>query len=118
MAAQGFNQAVLAKFFAVRAKSFGDSIRVKSECVAGEELAFFDFAFPFLESAENRRGGREAIKGIIGAKKQCGKMPAVDVAKAASRVVILGEEERGKGAAGSVLAEELIDGTEESLRLI
>jgi|ERR1700675_2727848 len=45
-------------------------------------------------------------------------MAAVDVAKAASRVVILGEEERGEGTAGRVLAEELIHGAEEALRLI
>ena len=45
-------------------------------------------------------------------------MAAVDVAEAAAGDVVVGEEERGEGAVGSVLREELIDGAEEALRLV
>jgi hypothetical protein len=45
-------------------------------------------------------------------------MAAVDVAEAAARDVVIGEEERGKGAIGSVLRKELIDRAEEALGLV
>ena len=45
-------------------------------------------------------------------------MAAVGIAEAASRVVIFGEKESGEGAVGGVLAEKLIDRTQEALRLI
>jgi len=45
-------------------------------------------------------------------------MAAIDVAEAAAGDVVVGEEERSEGAVGGVLGEELIDGTEEALRLV
>jgi hypothetical protein len=45
-------------------------------------------------------------------------MAAVDVAEAAAGDMVIGEEEGGEGAVGRVLAEELIDGAEEALRLV
>jgi len=45
-------------------------------------------------------------------------MAAVDVAEAAGGDVVIGEEEGGEGAVGSVLREELIDGAEEALGLV
>src|SRR5579859_3734021 len=45
-------------------------------------------------------------------------MAAVDVAEAAGRDVVIGEEERGEGPIGSVLREELIDGLQETLGLV
>jgi hypothetical protein len=45
-------------------------------------------------------------------------MAAVDIAEAAGGDVVIGEEEGGEGAIGSVLREELIDGAEEALRLV
>jgi hypothetical protein len=70
VAAQGFNQALFAKLFAVRAKSFRDAVGVQGEGVSGKKLTLFDVTFPILESAENRRGGREALEGIIRAQEQ------------------------------------------------
>ena len=99
VAAQGFHQALFTELFAVRAKGFGDAVGVQGEGVSGIELAFFDLALPLLEGAKNCRSGAEPIEGIIGAKEQCREMAAIDVAKAASRVVIFGEEKRGKGTA-------------------
>src|ERR1700751_6147527 len=102
----------------MRVEGFGDAIGIKSEGVAGVELAFFHVALPLLKSAENGGGGAEAVKGVISAQQQGGKMAAVDVTQAAGCVVVLGEEKRGEGTAGSVLAEKLIHGAEESLGLI
>jgi hypothetical protein len=66
MATQGFNQALFAELFAMRAESFGDAICIQSESVPGKELAFLDVAFPLLKSAENCRCGAEPIERIIG----------------------------------------------------
>src|SRR5579859_7918487 len=45
-------------------------------------------------------------------------MAAVDVAQAAGRDVVIGEEERGEGAVGRVLREKLIDGLQETLGVV
>ena len=45
-------------------------------------------------------------------------MSAIRVAQAPSRVVVFDEEERGEGPGGRVLAEKLIDGLQEPLRLL
>ena len=45
-------------------------------------------------------------------------MAAVDIAEAAGGDVVVGEEERGEGAVGRVLREELVDGAEEALGLV
>src|SRR5467141_72620 len=45
-------------------------------------------------------------------------MAAIGVTQVARGVVIFGEEEGGKGAIGSVVAKELVHGTQEALRLI
>jgi hypothetical protein len=45
-------------------------------------------------------------------------MAAIDVAEAARRDVVIGEEESGEGAVGGVLTEELIDGAQETLGLV
>ena len=39
----------------------------------------------------------------------CGRMAAIDVAEAAAGNMVVGEEERGEGAVGRVLREELVD---------
>src|SRR5260370_35466213 len=45
-------------------------------------------------------------------------MAAIRIAQAAGGVIVFGEEESGKGAVGSVVAEELVDGAKEALGLV
>jgi len=69
VAAQSFHQALFAELLAMGAKCLGNAIGVKRQGVARKKLAFFDVAFPFLERAQNRRGGAEPIERIIRAKE-------------------------------------------------
>lgn len=118
MAAEGFDQAVFAEFVAIFVEGFGDAIGIEGQGVAGVEGALADFAFPFFENAEDGGGGIEAVDRIVTAEDECGRMAAIDIAEAAGGDVIVGEEESGEGAIGSVLREELINGAEEALGLI
>lgn len=118
MAAEGINQAVFAELVAGFVESFGDAVGVEGEGLAGAEGALADFAVPFFENAEDRGGGVEAIDRIVTAKDEGRQMAAIDVAEAAGRDVVIGEEEGSEGAVGSVLREELIDGAKETLGLV
>ena len=118
MAAEGGYQAVFAELVAIFVESFGDAVGIESEGVARADGALTDFAIPFLEYAEDGGGGVEAVNRIVTAEDECRQMAAVDVAEAAGRDVVIGEEERGEGPIRSVLGEELIDGLEETLRVI
>lgn len=118
MAAEGIDQAVFAELVAGFVKGFGDAVGVESEHLAGAEGALADFAVPFFENAEDGGGGVEAIDRIVTAKDERRQMAAIDVAEAARRDAVIREEERGEGAVGSVLGEELIDGAEEALGLV
>ena len=118
MAAEGFDQAGFAEFVAGFVEGFGDAVGVEGESVAGVEGALADFAIPFFENAEDGGGGVEAVDRIVAAEDECGRMAAIDVAEAAGRDVVIGEEERGEGAVGRVLGEELIDGAQEALGLV
>src|SRR6266852_3294796 len=82
------------------------------------ELAFSNFTIPILEDTQYGGGGLEALDYIIAAEKQSGEMAAIGVAQAAGGVVVFGEEKRGKGAVGRVVAEKLIHGAQEALQLI
>lgn len=107
---ESVDQARFAEFFAVGAERFGDAVGIEDQGVAGTELAFGDGAFPILEDAQDGGGGGKAFEGIVGAEDQRRKVAAVDVAEAARRVVVLGEEESGEGGVGGIVAKELIDG--------
>ena len=61
--------------------------------------AFPEFAVPLFENAKNCSGGIETIDRIVAAKDERRRMPAIDVAKAASRNVIVSEEERRESRA-------------------
>src|ERR1700739_703571 len=102
----------------MRTKSFGNSIGVERKCIPGVKLALLNLAFPFLESAKNRRCGFEPVEGIVAAQEQRGEVAAVDVSQAAGCGVILREEQCGEGSSGCILAEELIHGAQEALRLV
>ena len=118
MAAEGVDEAGFAEFVAIFVEGFGDAVGVKGESLAGAEGALADFTIPFFENAEDSGGGIEAVDGIVLAEDECGQMAAIDVAKAAGGDVVVGEEKSGKGAVGSVLGEELIDGLEEALGVV
>ena len=118
VAAEGGDEAIFAEFFVVGIEGFGYAVGIKDEGVAGLELAFADFAIPVVEGAEDGGGGAETFDGGIAAEDQAGEMAAIDVADAAGKFVVLGEEERGERAAGRVFAEELIDGAEKVLRVV
>ena len=118
MAAEGIDQAVFAELVVGIVKGFGDPVSIEGERVAGAEGALADFAVPFLEDPEDRGGGVQAVDRIVMAEDECGWMAAINVAEAAGACLVIGEEEGGEGAIGSVLREELIDGLEETLRLV
>src|SRR5260221_6921991 len=118
MAAEGVEEARLAKFLAIRVEGFGDAVGVEGEDVAGGELAFAELAVPLFENADDGGGGFEARNGVVGAKEKRGEVAAVGVMQEARRVVILGEEQRGVGAVGGVFAEELVHGAQEMSGLL
>ena len=118
MAAEGIDQAVFTELVAGFVESFGDAVGVESEGLAGAERALADFTIPFFENAEDRGGGVETVDRIVAAEDERRQMAAVDVAEAAGRDVVIREEERGEGAVGSVLGEELVDGGEEALGVV
>jgi len=118
MAAEGFYEAVFTEFVAILVEGFGDAVRVQGQGVAWAEGALADFAVPFLEDPKDGGGGVEVVDRIVTAEDECGRMATIDKTEAAGGYVVIGEEEGGEGAIGSVLREELIDGLQESLRLI
>ncbi len=105
-------------FFAIFTEGFGDAVGVEDESVAGMDGAFAQFAIPLFENAEDGGGGVEAVDGIIAAENECGRMAAIDVAKAAGGDVVVGEEERGERTVGSVLGKELVDDTKNIFQAI
>jgi len=118
VAEQGFDQAGFAVFVAGFVEGFSDAVGVEDERVARVDGSLAQFAVPFFEDAEDGGGRVEAVDRIVAAEDERGGMAAVDVAEAAARDVVIGEEERGKGAIGSVLRKELIDRAEEALGLV
>src|SRR5258708_2395825 len=118
MALQGFDQALFAELLVGGVVGFGDAVGVEGEGVSRVKLAFSNFAFPILEDSQHRGGGIESFHGVVAAEKKCGQVAAVGVAQTAGSVVVLGEEKSGEGAVGSVVAEELVHGAQETLRLV
>jgi len=118
MAEEGFDQAVFAEFVAGFVEGFGDAVGVEGEGVARMKRSFSDFAIPFFKDTEDGGGGVEAVDRIVTAENKCGRMAAIDVAQAAGRNVVIGEEEGGESTVRRVLGEELINGAEEALRLV
>src|SRR6266704_6109524 len=118
MALQNFDKALLAELVVVRVVAFGDAVGVESEGITWEKLAFSNFAIPILENPKHGGSGVQALNGVITVEQQAGEMAAIRVAQAADRVVVFGEEECGEGAVRRVVAEELVHGTQEALRLI
>ena len=110
MTVQGVDQARFAKFFACRTEGFGDAVGVESEGIAGTKLEFGEGTIPISEDAHNGGGGPKAFEGVIGAQEKRGKVAAIGVAQTARGVVILREEEGGKGSVGSIGTEELVHG--------
>src|SRR5258708_17886797 len=118
MAPQDFDKALLAELVVVRVVGFGDAVGVESEGITWEKLAFSNFAIPILENPKHGGSGVEALNGVITVEQQAGEMAAIRVAQAPDGIVIFGDEKSGKGAVGGVVAEELVHGTQEPLRLI
>ena len=83
MAAEGFDQAVFAELVAIFVESFGDTVSIEGQGVAGAERALAYFAIPFFENAEDGGSGIEAVDRIVAAEDECGQMAAVDVTDAA-----------------------------------
>src|SRR5712692_913666 len=118
MALQGLQQAVLAEFLAVSIEGFGHAVGVECEGVAGRQMAFPKFAFPLFENSQDRGGGIEVREAVVDAENQSGKMATVGVTQMAGSVVIFGEEKSSEGAIGGVFAKELVDGTQQVIRLM
>src|SRR5216683_6755639 len=118
MALQGFDQALFAELLVGGVVGFGDAVGVQCECVSRVKLAFFNFTIPIFEDSQNGGRGIETFHGVVAAEKKCGEMAAVGVAQTAGSVVVFGEEKSGEGAVRSVVAEELVHGAQETLRLI
>ncbi len=118
VAEEGCDQAVFAELVAGFVEGFGDAVGVEDQGVAGVDGLFAEFAIPFLEDTEDSRGGVEAVDGIVTAQDKCGRMAAINIAEAAGGDVVVGKEEGSEGTVWGVLAEELIDGAEEALRLV
>jgi len=118
VAEEGVDEAVFTELLAGGVGGFGDAVGIESEGVATGEAAFADGAIPIPEDAEDGGGGFEALDGAIAAKQQAGEMAAIGITQAACGVVIFAKEESGERAVRSVVAKELIDGAQETLRLI
>src|SRR5258708_10477468 len=118
MAPQDFDKALLAELVVVRVVGFGDAVGVESEGITWEKLAFSNFAIPILENPKHGGSGVEALNGVISVEQQGGEMAAIRVGEADDGIVIFGEEKGGERAVGSIVAKELVHGTEEPLRLI
>src|SRR5712664_2713740 len=110
MLTQSLGQALLSKFFSRSVEGLGDAVGVEGDGIAAEELALPDCAIPLLKQSQNGGGGVQAFESVIAAKQEAGEMSAVGVAQALRLVVIFSEEERGIGAVGRVVVEQLIDG--------
>src|SRR6516225_9385369 len=69
VALQAFDQALLAELLARSVGSFGNTIGVKRERVAGVEGGFADRAVPFFEEPEDGGGRVKTLNTIVAAKK-------------------------------------------------
>lgn len=118
MVAKGIDEARLTKFLPGRAERFGDAVGVQNERIAGRELTFGEGTIPIFESAHDGGGGGQTFERIVGAQEKRRKMATVRIAKTARGVVVFGEEECGESGVSGVIAEKLIDGGEQTLRVV
>src|SRR5713101_721258 len=118
MALQGFDEALFAELLVIGVVGFGDAVGVEDQHITRAKLALSNRAIPILENTQHGGGGIEALHGVIAAKEQAREMAAIRVTQVANGVVVFGEEECGEGAVRRVVAEELVHGTQEALRLI
>ena len=118
VAEEGFDEAGFAVFFAIFAEGLGDAVGVEDKGVAGVDSSFADFAVPLFEDAQDGGGRVEAVDRIVAAKDERRRMAAINVAEAAGGDVVVGEEEGGEGAVGSVLGKELVDGAKNIFQAI
>src|SRR5712671_1553167 len=118
MPLQGFDEALFAELFVSGIVGFGDAVGIEGKGVTRAELALSNLAIPILENTQHRGGGLEALYCVIAVQQKSGEMAAIGVKQAASGVVVFAEKEGGERAVGSVVAEELVHGTEEALGLI
>src|SRR5262249_27855392 len=116
-AAERLDQTLLSEFLVRVVKGFGNSVRIKCECISRAEPGFIDRTIPFPEEAHYRARGIEAFHGAIGAQEQRGEMPAVRITKAARIIVVFGEEEGRVGALRRILVKELVYRSQQPLRL-
>jgi hypothetical protein len=109
VAEEGFDEASFAVFVACVVEGLGDAVGIENESVARMDGYLAQFAVPLFEDAEDGGGGLEAVDGIVAAQNECGRMAAINVAEPTAGNMVVGEEERGEGAVGRVLREELVD---------
>jgi hypothetical protein len=80
VAAEGIDQARLAKLFVGLVEGFGDAVGVEYQSVAGGEVGFAHRTIPGGEEADHRAGGFEAVDGPIAAENERREMAAVGIA--------------------------------------
>jgi hypothetical protein len=118
IAAHCLDEALLSELLLCVVEGFGDAVGVENQGVAGGEAAFPDLALPAIEQTDYRAGGIQRFQSVIAPENERGKVPAVRVAQAPRRIVVFDEEQRCEGPGRRVLAEKLIDGLQQPLRLL
>src|SRR6516225_5851521 len=118
MKAQGFAEPLLTELLPRITHRFGNAVGEEDQSVSRRKLLFLDGAIPFLEKTQHGRRGMQSFHLLIAMKEKRGEVATIRVAQSSCLIVILREEERSIVAISRVCVKQLIDGSQELLRLI
>ena len=109
---QCFSQPLFAELFSRGVEGFSNAVGVESDRVSGKKLAFPDSAVPFPEEPEDGTSSSPAVPECYHHGATSRKMSAIGITQTLRLIVVFGEEERGVGAVGGVVVEQLVYGAQ------
>jgi hypothetical protein len=116
--ADEFDEAGFAKFVTASVIGFRDAVGIDDQEIAGSKREFLRDAFPVGGHADDGGSGMEALDRAVGAEQERGVVTTIGVFDLAGHVVVHGDEERGIAVVGGAVKEELVDGTEETRKIV